>query len=390
MSICIYPVNPEQLRARIAPAVQRQPLAPFPDRLRGPGYWQLNRDPMRFRQLTEEGWTRRLELGEDLGEQPGTEGAQAGAPSTAPRASTAARAGAPETLGWTWHVAGLTASPQEIPCASTPAIPWPFRVVGFDLHEGINVVDDTYVWNIFAASQPYTDTIPAYGAGSPLLTLIESGAANDVDFSWGGLFTYAAGIQSIPQKSIASAVLGRTVQQAGQYLVIAIRGVNTGFANFSGTLTVERWDASTVLAPRPTSAPVDIMPPPARPAAQPCQPPAYGSLDYWRNQLAIAQRMPPTSYWTPIKEQAQRAIECLERQQRSRTGLDVLPVTTAQNATDIAARLREQGETARAAIYADMARRMERGYALTPAQEALLSNPTVYRPTVIGITPPAQ
>lgn len=298
MSIRIYPVSAGELAARLAPRAQREALAPFPAPRLREAPWQLNRTPLDFPEFTELGRARKIELGEEPlpAEGAPAEAALRPAPTARAPAAGGARApaagGAPETLSWAWYCApnalGATAY------ATTDAIPWPCRVVGFSFDTVTNpAITSTSTFNLFPVDAEYTGVIAGV-IGTPLIPFAGDIAALVPNLQFGPIMRVQPLVttnEAIFNAMIATTAIGSAVLEAGKRIAIGVRNVSGEVQDFAGHITVERIGAITRFETRVIRAPAAPIKRPApikriaplAPIARPIQlrqapPPAPTSL----------------------------------------------------------------------------------------------------------------
>jgi hypothetical protein len=173
-------------------------------------------------------------------------------PAPRPRAAAAAAA-APEQMAWAW-VIDRAGDPLNAQCVSTPAIPWPFRVVGFHGEPGLPTAVRAQL-NIFVTDEEFTTlTVPVnQEALTPLISSLDGGVLTKAE-GWQSL----AGLQAVgsPQPryyDLATATVGRTIGQANKRLTIAIYQTSAAQISWSGTITVERWEPTVSIGERVTT-----------------------------------------------------------------------------------------------------------------------------------------
>lgn len=306
MSITPARLSAAELAARITPRAQRAALTPFPAPRVHAAPWGLNRVPLDFRQLTTAGWTKRIELGEQLpayqGQQPGLEIPAGEAP--AARAPSAPRGGAfilgqPETRSFSWAIQNSGAV-GTINALTTPIIPWPFRIIGcsYEATPSTVPINKNSELQFFAVDTDISGT-PLSIPGDALMPRLGGGIA-----AFGirvNSFTNAAASQQALINNPASAAIGVTVKEPGKRICIALRQSDALTNSFQGHITVEEWSgaglsninvresATPILrraAPRaPTVAPARAAPP------RPGREPPYGFLAYWQGQAERLSRV---------------------------------------------------------------------------------------------------
>lgn len=173
-----------------------------------------------------------------------------------PRAPAARRASGiqrqPQRMGWGWRTQNAAVFPL-VTCASTPAIPWPFRITQFTMAQ-LNTADTDYIVQLFLTDQAFAPSINALGGWEALLPLIQANPTNQ-NRDWGWQFgTGGLGVIG-SMMSLATGTLGRNVNAAGKHVTIAVAGVTSQNAFASGTIGVEEiiegdGEAGSVVMPR--------------------------------------------------------------------------------------------------------------------------------------------
>jgi len=387
--LCPFPPNSPY---RLAVDIQRDALAPFPIPRIHRAPWDLNRKPYDFRELTEFGWLREaeLELGEDILPEPD------------PRAPSAPRiggglAGTPRTLGWSWALQAIGAS-GALSAICTEVIPFPFRITGFGMETSDLAVaaNHSIELQLVLVDEDISATGLVDVPGEHLIPRL--GGSGIAGTAYGLRFNARTNALASTQSNInnaAAMVIGRTCLIPGKRIAIAIKQVTAVTVSFHGFITVEEYGAVAQIAPRFTSTPqvsaarVTAARAPAG-TTRPGTEPPYGSLTYWQNQVAINSRAPSTPYKQQQLAAAKSYVAWLSSPPIPANPVFIGQVSTAQDALNIAALLKARGETARAAIYTDMAKRMNAGLSVTLEQEALLAFNSDYQPIIQKVfLPPA-
>jgi len=288
-----------QLPLRGGAAAEIAALTPFPTRLRADA-WMFNRRPFSHdTPIAAGGRLGKIYLGETP-EEP-EPGVIPGAPTTAPIARTttttprtttttprettpslrAVPSGdTPQQLSYSLSLNHVTGSTEKYAAVSTPALPWPCRIVGATLTRWGADASQVMGWNVCATSVPYDGYLVTPPPGrliEPRNNIIESGQPSASLSTWGPITSDAAAGGVLTS---TTHLLGATVGAAGQYLVFVLyhptsdipiggqltltvqelTGAASGLARVTPPMVTPRVPAPVPLAPRVTIAPPEPIP----------------------------------------------------------------------------------------------------------------------------------
>lgn len=353
MSIRIYPVDPELVAARLGLRMQLDALAPFPSPRQHAAPWGFDRDP--FMHLLPPFVYGRAKF--DLGEEIPSDVEAAPEIEREARAPAAARAGGtPETLSFNLNRSALPPSATIALAISTETIPWPWQIVQLDFTY-VTAGFSRVVYNFFATDNEYT-TFPFDTPEEKLIKTIAPDFGPLTADNFGPSIAPRAVVNaSEPHFVRATGPLGRRVREAGKRLTLAFISVDGTSINLTCEITIQRADGVSA----------DAGAAPARRVTAPRTPIAAPALELTGIQKAQAEV-------TARREAAGLRVQFIGT------------FSTPAQATEIANILREKGETARARVFDDAARRMERGASLTPEQEQNLALGAGYTPRVTRIS----
>jgi len=204
MSICIYPLRPEQL-LRLGARTALQPLGPFRGRTYHRAPWQLNRAP--FDHRSEPHFPPRLgnvHLGQDA---------------TAPPA-----ADAPERVSYVLTLDVLNTD-TNVSAISTPALPAPCAIADVIVHRFSTSPQDPAEWQLLLTDNPYNGEIDPDVPEKLIIprTRTQGIGLNPTEQPWGvPIVSVPLGVPTAPYHI---GPLGRLITEPGKFLTFAARGL---------------------------------------------------------------------------------------------------------------------------------------------------------------------
>ena len=271
MTVRLYALSDAELARRTSVLSQFTASRGAADQGPRPAPWGLNREPFNFRELTEFGWVRKkdLELGEELGQQGA---ADALAAIVQPRgiSTRGGPARCPEQRSFALTIDTSVA----IAAVTSPAIPWPFEIVGASLIDSLTTTD-TNQWNLFLVDAPITGAITTQ-PGTPMIEISSvsngTGTLEDGTINWG--VPFRTDVTRHETHSHATALIGASVLDSGKRICFAVKK-RLGAARIACSLLVtvrerlcqESAAASATVRVVTTAAPAAGVTPTPTPAA---------------------------------------------------------------------------------------------------------------------------